>query len=301
MKKSEFNITHFWKPLLAITFWGMSFVATKIALGDLAPFTIVAFRLAFGILVILPIAIISKRDFWLNKKIHGTILILALVAVGHLWIQITGLKYTTATNTGWIIGITPVFMALLGLIFFKEKLNLLTITGIITAFIGLLLLISKGNFNSIGFLQHKGDLLVLTSAFTWSVYSMVNKKITINYSPLMTVFYSFVMMLFIIIPFLLNDATFKSVALLSSKGWMAILFLGIFCSGFAYVLWAQSLKDMEAAKVGVFLYFEPFVTVFTAWIVLDEKITFMIIFSGIIITLGVLLVNKSRANVTTVE
>jgi drug/metabolite transporter (DMT)-like permease len=72
---------------------------------------------------------------------------------------------------------------------------------------------------------------------------------------------------------------------------IAILFLGIFCSGVGYVLWAQALKEMEAAKAGAFLYFEPFVTLITAWIFLNEKITFLMILSGIIITSGVLLVN----------
>ena len=70
-----------------------------------------------------------------------------------------------------------------------------------------------------------------------------------------------------------------------------ILFLGIFCSGVGYVLWAQSLKEMDSVTVGAFLYFEPFVTVFAAWIFLSEEITFVMVLSGLIITLGVLLVN----------
>jgi drug/metabolite transporter (DMT)-like permease len=48
---------------------------------------------------------------------------------------------------------------------------------------------------------------------------------------------------------------------------------------------------MESAKVGAFLYFEPFVTVIASWIILNEKITLLMIFAGIIITLGVVMVN----------
>jgi drug/metabolite transporter (DMT)-like permease len=48
---------------------------------------------------------------------------------------------------------------------------------------------------------------------------------------------------------------------------------------------------MESAKVGAFLYFEPFVTVFASWIILSERITLLMILAGIIITLGVVLVN----------
>jgi drug/metabolite transporter (DMT)-like permease len=49
---------------------------------------------------------------------------------------------------------------------------------------------------------------------------------------------------------------------------------------------------MEAAKVGAFLYFEPFVTVVVAWFFLKEEITLMMILSGILITAGVFIVNK---------
>src|ERR1017187_10960497 len=122
------------------------------------------------------IAKTTKRDFSIEWKKHRGILLLAMIAVFHLWIQVTGLKYTTASNTGWIIGITPVFMALLGYLFFREKLRIINIAGIAVAFFGLLLLISKGDFSKIDLISNKGDVMVLASAFTWSVYSLINKK-----------------------------------------------------------------------------------------------------------------------------
>ncbi|HEX9251867.1 MAG TPA: DMT family transporter, partial [Ignavibacteriaceae bacterium] len=72
----------------------------------------------------------------------------------------------------------------------------------------------------------------------------------------------------------------------------SILFLGLLCSGVSYVIWAYALREMESAKVGAFLYFEPFVTVVTAWILLKEDITLLMVLSGMIITFGVFLVNK---------
>jgi len=75
-------------------------------------------------------------------------------------------------------------MAIFAAIFFREKINLLQLGGIIIAMFGLLLLVGKGNFASIDLIKNKGDLLVLGSAFTWGVYSTVNKKISLTYSPL---------------------------------------------------------------------------------------------------------------------
>lgn len=278
--------------MLAVLFWGASFIATKYLLDELTPETIISMRLILAILFLLMIALFQKRDFSINLKSHTYILLLAIIAVFHLWIQVTGLKFTTASNTGWIIGTAPIFMALLGLFFFKEKLNALKVTGIIIATFGLLLLVGNGNPTNIDVIKNKGDLLVLSSAFTWGIYSMVNKKISLNYSPVMTILYLFIMMAIIIIPFTVTETAINSVINLSSVGWIAILFLGLLCSGVSYVIWAYALREMESAKVGAYLYFEPFVTVIAAWIFLNEDITLFMILSGLIITAGVYLVNK---------
>ncbi|MCH7774466.1 MAG: DMT family transporter [Bacteroidetes bacterium] len=278
--------------MLAVIFWGSSFIATKVALKELSPETIISLRLIIASVFLLITALLFKKDFSINLKSHGFIFILALIAVFHLMIQVTGLKYTTASNTGWIIGTAPIFMVILAAIFFREKIGLLKISGIIIAMFGLLLLIGKGNITNVDLIKNKGDLLVLASAFTWGVYSMVNKKISLSYSPMMTILYLFIMMAVIIIPFNLNAASVNSVVHLSLNGWISILFLGLFCSGIAYVIWAYSLRDLESAKVGAFLYFEPLVTVLAAWVLLSESITLLMILSGVIITLGVVLVNK---------
>jgi drug/metabolite transporter (DMT)-like permease len=290
----KLKLLRFWKPLLAVIAWGLSFIATKIALIELNPETIILLRLILAIILLLIIALFTGRNFSISLKNQLGIFILALVAVFHLWIQITGLKFTSASNTGWIIGVTPVFMAILGFIIFKEKFTRIKTFGIIIAFAGLLLLMSKGNIFSIGFISHKGDFLVLASAFTWSVYSIINKKITLSYPPLMTILFLFLMMSVLILPFTLNRENINSVLHLSAKGWIAILFLGFICSGIAYVLWAHALKELDAARVGAFLYFEPFVTVFAAWLLLNEVIGYITILSGLIITAGVILVNKKN-------
>jgi drug/metabolite transporter (DMT)-like permease len=278
--------------MFAVISWGVSFIATKIALAELTPVTIIIMRMILAVVLLFIIAKTTKRDFSIEWKKHRGILLLAMIAVFHLWIQVTGLKYTTASNTGWIIGITPVFMALLGYLFFREKLRIINIAGIAVAFFGLLLLISKGDFSKIDLISNKGDVMVLASAFTWSVYSLVNKKITFSYPPLMTIFYLFLTMMVILIPFNISHEAVYSVLNLSGRGWFSVLFLGLICSGVSYVFWAQALKEMNSARAGSFLYFEPFITIFTAWLILNEQITFVIVLSGVIITTGVILVNK---------
>ncbi|MDP2035738.1 MAG: DMT family transporter, partial [Ignavibacteria bacterium] len=286
------RITHSWKPLIAIFLWGLSFIATKRALVEIKPEVIVFVRQLLGISFLLVVAVRQKQNFHINLKDHKWVFVLALVACFHLWIQITGLQWTSASNTGWIIGITPVFMTILALLFFKEKISKQQIAGIIVSFAGLILLVSKGDLASIDLINNKGDVLIISSSLTWAVYSMASKKATLNYSPVMTTLYLFIIVAILISPFAINKENIATVVNLSLGGWSAIIFLGILCSGVAYVLWAQALTEMSASRVGAYLYIEPFVTFFGSWILLNEQITFLMPVSGLIIIGGVVLVNR---------
>lgn len=286
------QITKHWKPLFAVIVWGLSFIATKNALVEIKPEVIVFIRQVLGILFLAAVLFKQKRKFSINVREQKWIFILAAIACFHLWIQVTGLQWTTASHTGWIIGTTPVFMVILGIIFFKEKISSLQTLGIIIAFLGLIFLVSKGDLTSLDFIKNKGDVLIISSSVTWSFYSMVNKKVTFNLSPVLTTFYLFLIVAVIIAPFTINQENISEVLRLSVSGWGSVLFLGIFCSGIAYTLWAQALNEMSATRVGAFLYIEPFVTFFGAWLLLNEQITLLTLLSGLIIIGGVVLVNR---------
>ena len=286
------QITKYWKPLFAVIVWGLSFIATKNVLTEVKPEVIVFLRQLLGILFLAAILLKRKRKFSINIREQKWIFVLAGIACFHLWIQVTGLQWTTASHTGWIIGITPVFMVILGIIFFKEKISSLQTLGIIVAFLGLVILVSKDDLTSLDFIKNKGDVLIIASSVTWSVYSMVNKKVTFTLSPVLTTFYLFLIVAIIIAPFAINRQNFSEVLNLSLSGWGSILFLGILCSGVSYTLWAQALNEMSASRVGAFLYIEPFVTFFGSWILIKEEITFLTLLSGLIIIGGVVLVNR---------
>ncbi|MHB9040558.1 MAG: DMT family transporter [Melioribacteraceae bacterium] len=281
-----------WKLLFAVFVWGLSFIATKRALIELHPVVIVFIRQILGLLFLAFVIIKQKESFTINLRKEKWIISLAAIACFHLWIQVTGLQWTTASHTGWIVGITPVFMVIMGLIFFNEKITFTQTTGIIISFFGLIFLVSKGDLTSLDFIKNKGDLLIITSSVTWSVYSLASKKATLTLSPVITTFYLFVIVAVIIAPFTINQKNILDVVNLSFGGWGSILFLGIFCSGVAYTLWAQALSEMDASRVGVFLYIEPFVTFFGSWLLLNEQISILTLISGLIIIGGVVIVNR---------
>src|SRR5688572_8561653 len=121
----------------AVVIWGGTFIATKIALGEVSPATIVWLRFAMG-LVILGIAVFARKQFaWPEKNEWLYLALLGFLGVTfHQWLQATGLQTAKATTTAWIVATTPVFIAILGWLWLKEKLNWVQISGIAAAALG---------------------------------------------------------------------------------------------------------------------------------------------------------------------
>jgi len=76
---------------------------------------------------------------------------------------------------------------------------------------------------------------------------------------------------------------------LSLSGWMGILFLGVFCSGLAYLFWYSALEKKDSGLVGMYLYLEPLVTLIGAYFLLNEEIQWVTLVGGGMILLGVCL------------
>jgi drug/metabolite transporter (DMT)-like permease len=98
--------------------------------------------------------------------------------------------------------------------------------------------------------------------------------------------------LFTSILFLMTN-DFAEISNLTMNGWIGIAFLGIFCSGLAYIAWYDALQTLTTAQTGVFLYIEPLVAVVVAFFVLGEAITPASLLGGAIIIFGVWLVNRN--------
>jgi drug/metabolite transporter (DMT)-like permease len=86
---------------------------------------------------------------------------------------------------------------------------------------------------------------------------------------------------------------YTEIALLDSRGWWALIFLGLFTTGLAYIAWFDALAQLPAAQTGAFLFIEPPSSMVVAAIVLKEQVTFASIIGGAVILFGIWLVNRS--------
>jgi drug/metabolite transporter (DMT)-like permease len=124
---------------------------------------------------------------------------------------------------------------------------------------------------------------------------VISKSVLKRYQP--TIMMTVVMTVgwLMLLPFFAASNGLTQIAHITTAGWAGILFLGVACSGLAYIFWYDVLHAADASSVASFLYLEPIVTVIVASIVLDETIVPATIIGGAIILLGVWLVSRPTA------
>lgn len=284
------------KILFAVTAWGGSFIATKVALREISPVTVVWLRFAIGV-VILGASVIRRKQWAIPRRSElGYFAFLGFLGITfHQWLQSTGLVTSQATTTAWIIATTPVFIAALGALVLKERLGWAQIFGIALAALGVLLILTKGNLGQLAhgqLVQTQGDWLILISAPNWAVFSILSRK-GLSHHPAARMMF-FVMgfgWLFTTILLFLGPGL-AEIGRLSLNGWTGVLFLGIGCTGLAYIFWYDGLQAIPASRLGAFLYFEPLVTVVVAAIILSEPLLLASMIGGAVILAGVWMVNK---------
>jgi drug/metabolite transporter (DMT)-like permease len=283
------------KALFSVIVWGASFVATKIALQDVSPVTVVWLRFAMGVIILGGVVWVRKQLRWPESKDWLYFGLLGFLGIAfHQWLQSTGLVTARAVTTGWIVASTPIFMALLSWLFLKEKLTWLQVLGIGLAAFGVLLVITKGDLPSLfsGHFGSAGDFLILISAPNWAIFSTLSRRGLQKYPAARMMFYVMSFgWLFSSILFLSSGKIYQ-VQDLSMNGWLAVSFLGIFCSGIAYIFWYDALQALPVAQTGAFLYIEPVITVIVAGLVLGEAMFFAGLLGGAIILCGVWMVNR---------
>jgi drug/metabolite transporter (DMT)-like permease len=290
------------EALFAVVVWGASFVATKVALRYTSPDVVVWLRFAMGV-IILGIAVLAGRNFSLPEK-RDWIYFALLGFLGitfHQWLQSTGLLTSQATTTGWIVASIPIFMALLGWLALKENLRWLQVAGILFSSFGVLLVVTRGDLALLasGKFGTVGDFLILISALNWAIFSILSRSGLKKYPAALMMFYVMAFgWLFSSVLFFAQGGL-SQIGHIPWDGWAGIAFLGIFCSGLAYIFWYDALQALPVAQTGAFLYLEPVVTVIVAALILGERLYLATLLGGVLILAGVWMVNwrKSRREI----
>ena len=283
--------------LAAVVLWGLSFVATKAALREVSPITLISTRFALGTAVLLLILALRReslappRDTWPMLALMGFVGIFL-----HQMIQVHGLTLTTAVRTGWLIGLTPIWSAVLAAVFLGERFGPRKVIGLVLGTVGALLVITRGELSArvLALPSTQGDLLVLASTVTWAIYTILGPKTLKRLGSARATAGAMLAGWAMMIPFFVNTAGWQEYRSLSATAMTAIVFLGVGCSGLGYLLWYAALERIEASQVAAFLYLEPLVTLAAAVAFLGESVSVSTILGGILVLIGVLTVQTAN-------
>ncbi|HKR64304.1 MAG TPA: DMT family transporter, partial [Thermoanaerobaculia bacterium] len=230
---------------VAIVFWGISFVATKAVLREISPVTLIFSRFAIAAIVLLFIVRkLPPRDAW------GQLALMGFVGVFiHQMLQSYALTMTTATNTGWLIGLCPIWSAVLSAIFLRERFGGWKIAGLVGGFAGALLVVTHGDFSSrvLGRPSTFGDVLILISTMNWAVYTVLGHDTIRRLGPRRATSGAMLFGALMLTPIFLAQRGWREWPRLTPGGWGALLFLAIGCSALGYLFWYGALERIEAS------------------------------------------------------
>jgi len=283
--------------IIAVVFWAISFIATKVSLESLPPLFVVFARLAVSsICFLIWIYIKGTKIRYMGISWLWNILVLSLFGSGlHYSLQTIGLQYTSASNASIYAVTAPLTITVIAVFFLKEKLSIKKIIGILLALIGVLSVIGIDTILDFDLSGHLlGDLLVFSSISMWGIFTVLGKKMTQKMGALDLTMIITVIGTIYMAPIGINDLFTHSVshANVPVKAWVAVLFLGITCSFLATLLYFFALEHTESQKVGVYLYTIPPLTQIFAAIFLGEIIGFSLIAGSAAVLYGVYLTEK---------
>lgn len=274
--------------LTCVLIWGTTFIASKTLLSSFSSFTILALRflVAFAALFLFYPKMIKtkgwKEELWfVLAGLSGVTLYFSL--------EITALSYTTVSNVGIIVSVSPFFTAVFSKLFLKENsISKNFVLGFIMALTGIFLISTQGDFSFR--LNIMGDFLALLSAICWAAYSLISNKISsFAYNNIAVTRRIFFYGLLFMLPVLIFSNTGWNLHLFADpKNLAGILYLSLGASSLCFLLWGTAIKKLGAVKTTTYIYLVPIVSIFSSALFLGEKITVYSIAGIILIILGLL-------------
>jgi drug/metabolite transporter (DMT)-like permease len=275
--------------LAAVVIWGWTFVGTKILVAELNAVEIYAARLAIGVPFLGLLLLVRRVRPHFTRADVTRLALGGVILTVHFLIQAVALTTTSASNSGWIIAVTPLVLAVVSFLALRERLGWSAVAGIAVALLGVLLLVSRGRLRDLGTLQTTGDWLMLVSTLTWAIYTVVMRDVARRCNPLAVTFgvmLAAAVITGVLLPLTGDPSRMRS---LSPRGVLALLYLGIAGLALGNWFWQVGIAAVGAARAGLYLYLEPLATVALAVPLLGEPFGVFTALGGGLVLAGVYL------------
>jgi drug/metabolite transporter (DMT)-like permease len=277
----------------AVFFWGLSFVATKIALQSFSPFCLIFFR--FFAASIFFLVLLRRTGFPpLNGKSLRALALLAIMQPGlYFLFETFGLQYTSATKTSLIIATIPVVVLVLSALFLKERLRPVNIVGIVFSLAGVAMLVFGGRVPTAQHGMLIGDMLIFGAVLAASVYMIMTRRLGETLSSLQITGMQIIFGALLFLPLFLWDLPGFDWRAVTRESFIALLVLTVFATIGAFICYNYALTRIPAAQAAVCINGIPLVTACGAWVLLGETLTLMQLLGGALVLVAVLLANHT--------
>jgi drug/metabolite transporter (DMT)-like permease len=279
--------------LLAAVIWGFAFVAQRVGMDYIGPFTYTAVRFTLGTVVLIPLLLFRKHEPFKGAplplsgrvRIIALQLLLGLILFGGISFQQYGLQYTTAGNAGFITGLYVVFVPVVAL-FFGQKNK-------VTIWVGMALTIIGLYFLSVGdhFTINKGDYYVAVCALFWTAHVLIVGYVAPKTDPIRTAVIQFAICAALS---WMVAAGFEPVSRSAiAHAWLPVLYGGIMSVGIAYTLQIVAQQHAHPAYASIILSLEALFAVIGGWLLLSEPMTTRIILGCCLMLAGMIVVQRA--------
>ena len=285
------------KLLLTAVFWGGTFIAGRMISETVNPCSasFLRFVIASFFLIVITIKIEGKLPKLKKNQVIPVILLGFTGVFAYNILFLTGLRYINAGRAALIIALNPIFISLLSAFFFKERLNLIKITGIIMSVTGAIIVISNGSITDfVGYKFGKGELLICGCVLCWTSYSLIGRAVMDDLSPIISVCYSSIIGTLLLSVPALFSGILSHIGSYSAVDWLNIFYLGFFGTVLGFFWYYEGINEIGPTKSSVFINFVPISAILLAFFILHEQITPSLLFGAVLVVSGVYFTNASR-------
>jgi drug/metabolite transporter (DMT)-like permease len=273
--------------------WGTTYLAIRIAVTTIPPFLMAGVRFVVGGLIIFLFlrargTPVPDRRHWLPAAVVGTLLL-----AGGSGLVTWAEQEVPSGIASLIIATVPLWFALLDWLFFHSRRpGKRVIFGLLLGFIGIALLIGPQQFLGPSQFPWLSLLLLLLSPILWSIGSLYSRQADLPPDTFMSTALQMLAAGVVLFTagFLTGEARQLDFAAISTRSLLALVYLTLFGSIVAFTAYVWLLQNVQATKVATYAYVNPVIAVFLGWLILDERVTPLMITAVAIIILSVILI-----------
>ena len=275
--------------LVLAAVWGASFLFIRMAVGEFGPFALIELRVGLGALSLLPFVLLAGKSrqiikHWKVLAVSGTLNAALPFTFYAYAAQALGAGYLSVINA-----VTPAWVAVIGWVWFRDRLPRLSIVGLLVGFSGIVVLVWDKLFVNVvstrvdtDAAQLLGTLAALCAPICYGLAANHAKRYLSGVDPIVNAAGSMTGAAMVLLPFAIYT---WPPAPISFQAWAATVLLAVVCTGLAYIMFFRLLASVGPTKAVTVTFLVPVFGVFWGAFLLHETLTFQIV-TGAAIVLG---------------